>query len=150
MTITQTLTARRLEAIKNKKNSTSIIDEYSILSTLYGSVIAVGKDKGNRETTDEEAMGIIQKFANNVQDTINFLSEGDERIVKLQAEKDLYMSFLPSQLSTAEINTILSNIEIDKADKKAKGEIMKYFVLNHKGAYNGKELTALVDTFLKS
>lgn len=149
MSIVQELQGQRVAALKNKKTSTSIVDEYTIISTLLGEIVTVGKNDGNRETTDAEALEVIKKFVKNINETLPHLTSGDERLAKAVAEKTLYERFLPKQLSISEMIVIMANIDIDKSDKRAKGEIMKYFSMNHNAQYNGKELAAAVDEFLK-
>ena len=148
MSIVKTLQEQRIVALKNKKNSTSIIDEYTVISTLLGEIVNVGKNDGNRETTDAEALDVIQKFVKNINDTIQHLKHDDVRVDKAVVEKAFYETFLPKQLTLVEMSAIIANIEIDKSDKRAKGEIMKYFTMNHKGQYNGKLLSDAVTSYL--
>ena len=47
----------------------------SLLVTLYSEAARVGKDRRNGDTTDEEVLATVKKFAANVEETIRNLEE---------------------------------------------------------------------------
>ena len=63
-----------LNTIKNDnvtaRKSRDIITS-SLLSTLYAEAVNVGKNDGNRETSDKETLAVIKKFIDGVNFTID-------------------------------------------------------------------------------
>ena len=48
----------------------------NLLTTLYAEASMIGKNKGNRVSTDEETTAVITKFLKNAQETKTVLTEG--------------------------------------------------------------------------
>ena len=47
----------------------------NLLSTLVAEAVMVGKNDGNRETTDAETIAMIKKFLKNVNETLALMEE---------------------------------------------------------------------------
>lgn len=73
----------------------------TILTTLLGEISIVGKNDGNRETTDDEAVKIIQKFIKGVDDNKQYRKLSDDELMELS----LYKAYIPEMIA-AETMTI--------------------------------------------
>lgn len=130
MTILQTIKGLQLEARKARDKSL-----LSIYSTLFAEVEKVGKDKANRETTDEEAIAVIKKFIANAAECQDATRDHGVATL-LHEEMELYKKLLPAQLSAADMVQI-----IIKQNLKNLPDIMKYFKATYPGQYDGKLLS---------
>jgi uncharacterized protein YqeY len=83
----------------------------------------VGKNAGNRVTTEDEAIRVIQKLVATVEGNIA-VAEGDAKIA-MQCEVVILKSVLPQMVSAEEIHSKLV-FAFDGAQSKNKGEIMKW------------------------
>lgn len=104
----------------------------SVLSTLFSEVERVGKDKGNRPTTDEEALAVIKKFIANNNECIALGQVG------LLEQNKVYQAFLPQQLAEANLRQII-------AEKQLSGvsDVMKFFKTAYPGQYDGALLSKI-------
>ena len=76
----------------------------SLLTTLFSDVVNVGKNSGNRGTTDVEAVAVVKKFLKGVEETIAaFDGKQDTRLDTALIERELLMKFLPQQLSEEQL-----------------------------------------------
>ena len=105
--------------------------EASLLTTLLGEAVAVGKNNGNRETTDAEVVAVVKKFIKNIDETVSALISRNQDFSSFIAEKNVLETFLPKQLSEAE----LSNIA---ASRTGMPDFMKFLKENFNGQYDGK------------
>lgn len=142
---TDNLTAR-----KAKDKFTS-----GILTTLIGEISIVGKNEGNRETTEEEALKVITKFKNGVIDSIESLQgshnweSNQERIVSLQEEAELYDKYLPQLMNEEELRNILLNWkETNYPDVPNIGGYMSALKRVHGGKYDGKMANKILKEIL--
>ena len=75
MSIVTNIKAASLQARKDRN-----APKAALLSTLLGEVQMIGKNNGNRESTDGEAIAVIKKMLNNTTETLNILfanNQGD-------------------------------------------------------------------------
>lgn len=117
-----------------------------LLTALLSEAAMVGKNQGNRESTDPEVLNMIRKFKKNATDTLGILPEGSfrEKTIKEIAILD---SYLPVQFSEDQIRTILT--EFAKANPEAKiGQLMKHLSQNYSGQYDGKLASAVAGRLL--
>ena len=136
------LTARKA---RETNKATSLI-------TLFSEASMIGKNDGNRETSDPETISVIKKFIKNIDETLSRIDQGSQAAEALVSEKNLISTFLPKQLNEVEIKDILTEIlntnGFDSAQKPM-GEMLKILKLKHEGQYDGalaakiaKEITA--------
>jgi uncharacterized protein YqeY len=119
----------------------------NILTTLYSEVSIIGKNEGNRSTTDKEALKKINYFLKNAKENLEKIKDGrvisyPERTSEIRLEIEIYESYLPTQLSDDEILKELDTcigLGIDNI-----GAIMKHFKTNFAGLYDGKKLSSMV------
>jgi uncharacterized protein YqeY len=122
--------------------------DVQILITLFAEIERVGKDKGNRVTTDEEAVAIIKKFIENNKITISYLSN-PSKAAELEGENILYKFYLPKQLTEDEMRHIINTPDADGQMLTTLPLIMKFFKDNHAGQYDGKILSGLARSLVK-
>ena len=111
----------------------------TVLTTLLGEAEKIGKDAGNRKTTDEEVVAVVKKFMKNYDEFLKVADEETKR--KIEAEKKILSEYLPAQMSEQQIAEIISALNL-----KDLGSIMKHFNSNFKGQFDGK----LVSTVAKN
>ena len=125
-----------LDKARREKNK-----EASFLSMLYSEVAMVGKNNGNRETTNDEALKILQKTKHTTQEVIQTaIKTGRVDVVnKSEHELKIIESFLPVEKTREELDSIIESFlqETDRS-KKAMGIVMKKLKENFVGQYDGK------------
>lgn len=117
----------------------------TLLTTLYSEAARVGKDDGNRVSTDEEVTKTIRKFLKGITETLAVLPKEDARTVELEMEKKILESYLPAQVTGDALKSLVVSIVATLAEKSPKqmGAVMAK--LKETGAvYDGKEASALV------
>lgn len=143
--IVHTIKENLLEARKAKDSNL-----ISILSTLLGEVSVIGKNDGNRETTDAEAIRVVKKFIKNIDDTtIHFEKESTE-YTNLIKEKEILQQYLPKQLTSEELIEIINQFLKQETitSLKQMGCVMKFLKENYNGRYDGKEASDIVKSLL--
>lgn len=111
----------------------------SLLTTLLGEATAIGKNAGNRETTDDEVVSVIKKFIKNINETVTALVSRNEDASTYIAEREILERYLPKQLNEAELFKLAASQESMPA-------FMKFLKENYAGQYDGK----LASTVAKS
>ena len=112
------------------------------LTALMSEVAIVGKNNGNRETTDEEAVKVIKKFIKGINETIDLIKD-PEKLKLLETELEIYNSFLPQIMNALETRAAVEKIinALPEKSPKAMGQVM--------GAIS-KEYGILIDRGLAS
>jgi uncharacterized protein YqeY len=122
---------------RKEKNAT----ERDFLTTLLSAVVAVGKDRGNRETTQQEAEAIVKKFLKTNKEFQEILPEDKQEMrLKLKQEEEWLLSYLPRQLSEEKLSEIIKPLL-----EQSKGEIMKHLKLHYGNSFDAKATSILVD-----
>jgi uncharacterized protein YqeY len=151
MTLIERLKADQLSARKAKDTR-----KVTLLSTLIGEAVKVGKDNGNRDSTDIEVIAVIKKFKKNVEDTSLLIvkQNPESRNCILNSYKDelaIYDSYIPKQLSEEdlkhEIYTFYLNNE-GEGDVSMK-DVMAFLKSNFSGLYDGKLASQIANEILK-
>ena len=94
----------------------------SVLTALLSEITAIGKNAGNRETTESEAISVIKKFKKNLQETIKVVKD-ELKLKELNEEMCIYDSFLPKVLTEEETEKIVQNI-LSKIENPNIGSVM--------------------------
>lgn len=126
----------------------------SILTTLYAEASAVGKKKGNRESTDDEVTQTIKIFINNINITLKALEVNSPQSIQLNEEKEVLEFYLPKQLTEEELTTIINSIiELNKLStlptNRVKGIVMRELKANYPNQYNGKIASEIVNKVIE-
>lgn len=126
----------------------------TLLTTLYSEAATVGKNDGNRETTDTEVVAVVKKFVKGADETLAILNadpaRNAEAIAIITQEKTILESYLPAQLSEAELQAVLANLVDSLADRSPKqmGAVMKQLKASHEGTYDGALASKLIKGML--
>lgn len=133
MSLLEKIKEASLESRKNRDTALSLV-----LTTLYAEAAKVGKDKGNRDSTDEEVIAVIKKNIAGAEECMKVAQHKE----KYKYEVDVLSVFLPRQLTEQEIQDKVSILVISGITNL--GLIMKHFKENHAGLYDGKVLSEIV------
>lgn len=95
------------------------------LTALMSEVAIVGKNNGNRETTDEEAVKVIKKFIKGINETIDLIKD-PEKLKLLAMELEIYNSFLPQIMNELETRAAVEKIinALPEKSPKVMGQVM--------------------------
>lgn len=95
------------------------------LTALMSEVAIVGKNNGNRETTDEEAVKVIKKFIKGINETVDLIKD-PEKLKLLEMELEIYNSFLPQIMNELETRAAVEKIinALPEKSPKAMGQVM--------------------------
>lgn len=119
----------------------------TLLTTLIGEASSVGKNDGNRESSDEEVIAIIKKFIKNIDEVIvNSIGTN----LQAQMEKQILMAYLPKQLSEAELEDYVRKTVhgLNVTSMKDMGLVMKDLKAHRDGEYDGKMASQVVKKVL--
>jgi uncharacterized protein YqeY len=140
--------ADQLQARKGKMTMVA-----ALLTTLIGEAEAIGKNAGNRATTDDEVLALIAKFIKNLDETIRLLPDTDERKLSAICERTCLMQYQPRQLTEAELKDHVRAIHAGLLGMQAKasmGDIIGVLKSRFGGQYDGKLASAIVKAELAS
>jgi uncharacterized protein YqeY len=117
-----------------------------LLTTLIGEAAMIGKNAGNRETTDDEAIAVIQKFVKNINETLASHHDKmtDEAIVAANAELVILSQYLPEKLTDEQIVSEIAGLGISNAEKSYKGSVFAHFKKNFAGKYDAADIMRLM------
>lgn len=141
--------AARKAAIADKSQS----EKVALLSTLVGEVTRVGKDAGNRETTDAETLAVVKKFVKNAEQTRADLEKFGRDTGSIQAEVAVLTSYLPAALPVAEVEKAVEEIVAGLEDPKAKsaiGAVNKALKERFGDAFDGSSMVPIVKRILET
>ncbi len=140
----ESIQAASLEARKSK-----LTERASLLVTLYAEAARVGKDAGNRVSTDDEVLKVVRKFVKGVDESLAVLPEGEARDKALR-EKAVLEEFVPRLTTGEALAAVVADIVAQLPERSAKqmGAVMGALKTKLGGAYDGKEASALVKAAL--
>jgi len=120
----------------------------SLLTTLIGEASIIGKNDGDRESTDVEVLAVIKKFIKNIDE---LLASSDQVNTLALMEKQILSQYLPQQLSDSELVSAITEIasNIGAATMKDMGAIMKGLQAAHNGKFDGKVASQKVREYLQ-
>lgn len=128
MNLLGTIKADQLIARKTKTTLSA-----DLLTTLYAEAAKVGKDKGNRESTDDEVVATIQKFLKNNKES-QVVVKG-EALETLKAEAAVLEHYLPKQLSEEDVRSELAQLKT--LGVTSIKDVMAHFKASFAGRYDG-------------
>ncbi|MBT5491934.1 GatB/YqeY domain-containing protein [bacterium] len=138
----QSLKKQQLEARKNKNKFTS-----GIFTSLISEITAIGKNNGNRATTDEEALKVVAKFRKNTLENLKLIKDSN-KVEELNKELAIYEEILPSKLSLEETTSAVKAV-IGKNPEAHMGIIMGALKKKHGDSLDMSITSNLVKEFLK-
>jgi len=111
----------------------------SLYTTLLGEAAMIGKNAGDRETTDAEVVAVVKKFIKNTNETIDALTTRGQNAEMFVIERMILEEFLPTQLDEARLKDIASTMA-------SMPEFMKHLKENFAGQYDGKLASTVAKT----
>lgn len=110
----------------------------TLLVTLFSEASNVGKNAGNRATTDEETVAVIKKFKNNATETLSHLEKSGMDATTVKQEIEILDNYLPEQYNEDKLNEIITGYLSQHAEKSPKlmGAIMASLKKEHAGKYD--------------
>jgi uncharacterized protein YqeY len=126
-------------------------EKLSTLRMLQSSFKYAQIESGH-ELSDEEALTVIRKAVKQRQDSIEQYTKGNrpELADKESREMDLLKTYMPPELSDAEIESGLREIVASTGaqSKKDMGKVMKEATARYKGRVDGKKIQEIVARLL--
>lgn len=124
-----------------------------VLTALYSECSIIGKNDGNRNTTDEECIKVITKFKKGVNENIKLKRDSGcnaRDLAPFYIELEIYDEFLPTQMTEDELRINIKDI-IDVngfTTMKDMGKIMGKLRENYAGLYDGKMASGIIKILL--
>lgn len=115
-----------------------------VLITFYSEASMVGKNDGNRLSTNAEVIAVGKKFIKNINTTLD-VCDKKEVIDSLKYEAELIESYLPKQLSEQELTNVITNTIANNgySTMKDMGKVMAKLKDEYSGTYDGKLASTL-------
>ena len=122
-----------------------------LLITFYSEAAMIGKNDGERPTTDAEVQKVAKKFIKGAQDVIKNLPEKDPRVDAAQFEIDVLETFLPQQLTEEELRSNIEDlIQTNNVQSmKDMGFVMTELKAYYDGQFDGKLASQITRELLK-
>jgi hypothetical protein len=139
MSLVSTIKEKTLIARKARN-----VAQAGLFQTLYGDVTIIGKNAGNRETTDAEALAVVIKFIKGLNEMLLY-PNSDERKEALYNELEWLSELMPTMIPLNRLRDMMLGMIISGMNK---GQIMKYLKDRHNGQYDGKEAANLLSELL--
>ena len=140
MSLLQRIKSDQVTARK-EKNAIST----SLLTTLLGEASMIGKNDGNRESTDAEVIAVIKKFIKNIDES---LKVKPDKVLPL--EKMLLEGYLPQQITGTQLEMTIQGIIVSVGAESVRdmGKVMKVLKDSYDGRYDGREASTFVKELL--
>lgn len=116
------LQADQLNARKARDTFTA-----TLLTTVMGEALKVGKDDGNRDSTDSEVIEVVKKFVKNIkQNIIDYGKAGKaDAIASMEQEFTILKAYLPAEVDAAVVRDAINGIIAQKSLPKNGSSIGK-------------------------
>jgi uncharacterized protein YqeY len=107
----------------------------------------VGKNKGNRLSTEDEVISTVQKFLKNAEEVKRILESKGQTTKVVNEEIIILKTYLPTMFTEDGLKVIIQSI-IDSG-KDNMGLVMDVLKRNYNGMYDGKVASQIVKELLK-
>jgi uncharacterized protein YqeY len=120
------------------------------LTTLLGEVAIVGKNDGNRDTTDEEAVVVVKKFLKNINETKALVMKQGIMTDKLDREIEIVGAFLPTQLTHEQLTNELHKAVTTSGATSMRdmGKVIRVMNESFKGLFDGSQCKTILEKIL--
>ncbi len=117
----------------------------TLLSTLIAEAEMVGKNAGNRESSDDEVQGTIRKFLKNNQEALAVIKDEARRAV-LADEAAILAAYLPPMADEAAVRALIAETVAGLADRspKSMGAVMAALKAKFGTGFDAKQANAWV------
>ena len=147
-----------LEKLKNeqlvaRKNKQGVA--ISLLTTLYSEAANVGKNDGNRQTTDDEVISVVKKFIKSVMENKEIYTKSaiSEKLSIIEQELVLLQKYLPASVDDEAIKLatlkIMENLALPK-ESSSMGKIMKELKAKFGSSLDGGSASKVIKQVLSS
>lgn len=145
MSLLQQIKKDQLQARKDKQAA-----EATLLTTLIGEAAMIGKNDGNRESTDDEVITVVKKFIKNNKELMNIVKPETDGYADAKAENEFLTQYIPSQMTEEELRVAVQSriCTLDEISPKLMGSIMKWLKDNYVGHYDGNLASKVVKELL--
>ncbi|WP_417335725.1 GatB/YqeY domain-containing protein [Halobacteriovorax marinus] len=93
-------------------------------------------------------MDIVISYAKKMKDSMGMYPEGSEQRIELEKEVAVLSEFLPKQLTTEEVQTMIDELKASLENPNM-GSLMGALSSKTKGRFDGKKLSQMVSASLK-
>lgn len=137
------LSQLKKDALLARKSASAV--RATLLTTLIAEAEMVGKNAGNRESTDDEVQGTIRKFLKNNQEALAVIKD-EERRAMLQEESTILTAYLPPMATEADVRAFIAESVAALADRspKSMGVIMAALKARFGAGFDAKQANAWV------
>lgn len=111
---------------------------------------ALNKGNVNSDISDLEIIGLIRKEIQKRKDSIAAFSSRQDLIEKEQKEIDILEQYLPTEITDAELDNLISNAitVVGAKSKKEMGQVIKFVAQQAAGRADNKTISAKVGKLL--
>lgn len=112
----------------------------SLLTTLIGEAAMIGKNDGNRETTDEEVLVVMKKFLKNINETLDARPDPTSDLyIEIRLLEEYIEMYGPKMMSDDELQHFIADIigVYELKSPRDMGIVMKELKASKAGLYDG-------------
>lgn len=121
--------------------------ESDTLRTLIGDV-ELTLTRPNSDTVDKVVASTVASFIKNAKICSDKADNDAIKLVKT-AEIEIYLKYIPKQMTIDELTTVITNQFGNVLDAKQKGVVMGYLKTTFSGQYDGASASQVVNTLVK-
>jgi uncharacterized protein YqeY len=140
----------RIETDRDTARREGRRDDAAFYSYLIAEARKPGKTAGNRDSTDDEIVGVVQKLMRQNDETLAAASgQGEER---LRRQNKIMTGYMPNQMDEAVLRETIKQIIADSgqpASKRLLGYVMKTLKETHAGEYAPALASQITGEFLE-
>jgi len=118
-----------------------------LLTTLYSEASMIGKNLGNRESTDQEVLQVIEKFIKGANEIQTILLKNNKDASNVDNEIKVLSKYLPQKMSREELESVVRDIIDALKDINSEvqiGKVMSVLKNSYGGTYDGKIASEIV------
>jgi|TARA_B100001750_G_scaffold62017_1_gene49274 uncharacterized protein YqeY len=145
MSLNERLTEDLKQAIKSKDSNKRDVLRFLMSAIHYREI------ESKEPLSDDEILSVISKQVKQRKETIEAsLSSRPELAAKEQAELDILITYLPKQLTSEELTSIITTAitDLQKQGVPDQGIVMKTVMAQVKGKASGKTVSEIVQDLL--
>jgi len=142
------LTQLKKDHLESRKQRNTL--KSNLLGTVIAEAVMIGKNDGNRETTESEILAVIKKFLKGINESIESLKKQGRDTSEIEKEKVILESYMPSQLSEEKLTIIINELvdALPEKNMKQMGKVMGEIKKKYDGQFDGKLASSLVKSAL--
>lgn len=121
----------------------------ALLTTLVAEAAKVGKDDGNRASTEAEVVAVVKKFIKNTEETLRAV-QGKPAEAQARSELEILMAYLPRQASEEDVRAKVAELVGGLSDRSPKqmGVVMAGLNAAFEGNFDKAVASKIVKTAL--